>query len=330
MVYEQFLDAVKERMTLALGEGYELVLRRVPKNNGLILDGLCITKENAHVAPAIYLNPCYQQYQEGRPLDEIVHEILDLYRQNDTPPPLNYELLSDYHGIKSSIACKLIHAKSNVTLLKQVPHIPWMDLALVFYLCIHEDDTGLMTAMIHNNHLDIWNISLEELKETALSNTPRLFPPVITSMASIIEELREELRYQPEGGGAADDAHRRDPRSWETQAQPPLIPPNDTSPFYVLSNRSGINGAACILYDDVLKNFADGMEKDLIILPSSIHEVLLLPDEGDISYEEMSRLVTHINHSEVPEEDRLSNQVYLYSRETGSITMASRSLIPIC
>ena len=72
------------------------------------------------------------------------------------------------------------------------------------------------------------------------------------------------------------------------------------------------------------------MEKDLIILPSSIHEVLLLPDDGDISYAEMSRLVTHINRSEVPKEDRLSNQVYLYSRNTGDITMASAGPASVC
>ena len=63
--------------------------------------------------------------------------------------------------------------------------------------------------------------------------------------------------------------------------------------FYVLSNRSGVNGAACLLYEDVLKNFADGVEKNLIILPSSIHEVLLLPDDGDISYEAVS--YTHLD-----------------------------------
>ena len=72
------------------------------------------------------------------------------------------------------------------------------------------------------------------------------------------------------------------------------------------------------------------MEKDIIILPSSIHEVLLLPDEGDISCDEMSRLVTHINQTEVPKEDRLSNQVYLYSRETGEVTMASSGPASIC
>ena len=67
MEYETFLNEVKEQMEHALGKGYDLTLRRVPKNNGLMLDGLCIAKSGGHVAPAIYLNPCYLQHQAGRP-----------------------------------------------------------------------------------------------------------------------------------------------------------------------------------------------------------------------------------------------------------------------
>ena len=136
MVYEQFLTAVKERMEAALGDSYKLELRKVPKNNGLILDGLCITRGNTHIAPAIYLNPCYDQYREGMPLDQIVAELLALYRRNGTPPPLDYQMLSDYEGIRSHIACKLIHAASNEAILKDIPHILWMDLAIVFYLSV--------------------------------------------------------------------------------------------------------------------------------------------------------------------------------------------------
>ena len=184
-----------------------------------------------------------------------------------------------------------------------------MHLAIIFSRCIHEDDSGLMTAVIHNNHLDVWDISLEELKETALANTPSLFPPVITSMSQMIEDLSRAV----------------------AEEESACLPSSDQSaPFFVLSNTSGINGAACILYPDVIKNFAEIMEKDIIILPSSIHEVLLLPDEGDISCDEMSRLVTHINQTEVPKEDRLSNQVYLYSRIHQTLTLASGCMIPIC
>ena len=279
MVYEAFLTEVKERMEHLLGEGYDLSLHKVPKNNGMILDGLCIARKNTCIAPAIYLNSCYEQYLRGRPMKDITKELLSLYYANETPSGLDYSCLADFDAIKEKIACRLVHRASNKALLAQVPYVSWQDLALVFYLCIQEDDDGLMTAMIHNQHLKLWNLSLPELQRLALHNSPRLFPPVISSITCILEELQEEF---------PDICFRESPSE------------NAPMPFYVLTNSYGINGAVCMLYPDVLKNFAEGTKQDILILPSSIHEVLLLPDEGDISYDALSRLVARINHSEVP------------------------------
>ena len=78
-----------------------------------------------------------------------------------------------------------------------------------------------------------------------------------------------------------------------------------------------------MLYPDEIKNFADRLGQDIIILPSSIHEVLLVADSGNYDFEDMSRLVKEINDTEVPPEDRLSNQIYRYSREDGRITIVS-------
>ena len=319
MVYEAFLNNVAKQMKQTLGEGYDLTLQKVPKNNGLILDGLCITHGDDLVSPAIYLNPCYSQYLSGRSIEDIVSELMTLYRSNHTLSDMDYSRLAQYGDMKPHIACKLIHAESNRPLLEEVPHILWLDLAIIYYLCIHEDDSGLMTAVIRNSHLDIWNISLEELSAAARSNTPLLFPPVISSMSKIIQDLNRAVMEEAASPGTS--------QPWEI----PGFPEPDTSaPFFVLSNTCGINGAACILYPDVIKNFAEMMERDIIILPSSIHEVLLLPDRGDISCQEMSRLVTHINQTEVPKEDRLSNQVYLYSRIHQTLTLASCSADSIC
>lgn len=293
MVYERFLTAVKERMECALGPEYELSLRKIPKNNGLVLDGLCITQGDSGIAPAIYLNVCYQHFRAGVPLKDIVENLLYLYENNKTPPGLNLHSLASYQSVRSRIAYKLIHAKANRKFLKETPHICCLDLALVFYVCISEDGSDVVTTLINNEHLNIWNISPEDLREQAFANTPKLLPPTIKSMASLFEHS-EAKEY------------------------------NETAPFFILSNTSGVNGAGCMLYSGVIKNFADTMGQDVIILPSSIHEVLLLPDDGDISYKEMSRLVTHINETEVSLEDRLSNEVYLYSKDLDSICIADK------
>ena len=128
-------------------------------------------------------------------------------------------------------------------------------LALVFCLCLKEDDSGLMTACIYHDHLEAWSISQEELRLLAMKNTPRHFPPVITNMSCFLEN------DTPSGPGPL-------------KRRQSTVP---ASPLYVLTNTSGIHGASCMLYPQVLKNFAEGVERDLIILPSSIHEVLLLP-----------------------------------------------------
>lgn len=308
LVYEAFLMKVKDEAQKALGSGYALTLRRIPKNNGMVMDGLCIAKNNSRIAPALYLNPFYEQYLRGRPVREITDEILRLYHSNQPPRELDCRLFEDFNAVQSKIACRLIHCASNQELLSQIPFIPWEDLALVFYLCIQEDERGLMTAMIYNQHLTAWKLSLEQLKTIAMKNTPQLFPPVISSISCILEELSREFSFS---------------------CDLPLYPP-DSPPFYVLTNSCGINGAVCMLYPQVLKNFAEGMEHDILILPSSIHEVLLLPDENDVPYENLINLVTSINQSEVPSHERLSNQVYRFSRSTNTLQAVSDCHLPVC
>ena len=308
MVYETFLNTVKEEAARTLGAEYELSLRQIPKNNGLVLDGLCISHAGSPVAPAIYLNSCYEQYLKGRPIEGILREILSLYREHEYSPGLDCTDLLDFEAMKPRILCRLINREANAALLQKLPHIPWLDLAIVFCLCLKEDADGMMTAAIYNDHLEAWSVSLEEIHALAMENPISRFPPITTNMPCLLEGTVQ-------AGGQTQAFSREDPFF---------------SPLYVLTNTSRIHGAACMLYPQVLKNFAEGVERDLIILPSSIHEVLLLPQEDGFSCQEMSRLVECVNQAEVPSQDRLSNQVYLYSREKGTVLLASCNETPLC
>ena len=101
-----------------------------------------------------------------------------------------------------------------------------------------------------------------------------------------------------------------------------ILPCHDSAPMYVLSNSVGINGASALMYPNALKSIADELKKDLVILPSSIHEVLLIPYENDVDFEDLSNMVTTINQEQVPVEDRLSNHVYYYSRAADQVIIA--------
>ncbi|MBQ1392808.1 MAG: hypothetical protein IIY81_04590 [Lachnospiraceae bacterium] len=89
--------------------------------------------------------------------------------------------------------------------------------------------------------------------------------------------------------------------------------------MYVLTNRQRMNGAACLLYDHIIEDFAKEMQKDLYILPSSIHEVILIPAINGMSREELTEMVKEVNKDEVDDIDVLSDHTYYFSREEGKI-----------
>lgn len=310
MVYEAFLEHIKQSLQQHLGSGYRITIHQIPKNNGKIMDGLSILMPDAQLAPTLFLNPYYEQFCNGMSFDDIVADILELFSNNPTPSCVLPKQMAQFDLMEDKIMFKLIHGASNQELLKDIPYIPYLDLAIVFYLFLERNASGQMTAMIHNDHMKLWNVKEKDLLALALENTPKAFPAEIKSMAEVIKDMVGDHlgeRYEEED---LDDI-------FESSCI--------RMPLYVLSNQTGLHGAGCMIYRDVLKNFADSLGKDLIILPSSIHEVLLTPSEPGISYEELSSLVTCINQNEVLEEDRLSNQIYLYSRATDRLRLATWS-----
>ena len=314
MAYEAFLECLLQNLQAALGEEFHFILRPLPRNNGVTLDGLTLQGPGAHLAPTIYLNPYYQKLIRGSSLESIVEEILQLYQTTPPPASLTAESVINFEYLKDKIMFRMIHNASNQVLLSDVPHIPYLDLSIIFFLSLERTETGQVTAMIHNSHARMWNVAAKDLWRLARENTPREFPAEIQSMQELLQTM---------AGDTSQDAC--DPSLLELLLQSPI----ETIPLYVLTNQTGLYGAACMIYQDILKDFAARLEKDLIVLPSSVHEVLLTPDSPDTSYEDLSNMVRTINTQEVPLEDQLSNQVYLYTRSDDRLRIVSNSFPPV-
>lgn len=310
MVYKTFLETIMQQLQEKLDPDCQIALRPLQKNNGVVLDGLSIQTPDIETAPTIYINPYYTQYLHGMTLDAILSDILKLLRSTvpSACPSISDLLCLDH--LRSKVMFRLIHTASNKALLEDVPSIPYLDLSIVFYLFLERNEIGQMTALIHKEHAQRWNLSAHDLWNLALENTQRDFPAEIRSMTDMMKEIAKENM-----GDAYD----------EEFIHTLLEDEEHTAPIYVLSNQVGLNGAACILYEDVLKDFADFLNRDLIILPSSIHEVLIAPDISESAYEELSSMVTCINRRDVPLEDQLSNQVYLYTRSDRQIRIMTQA-----
>lgn len=300
MLYETFLQTVKQQLQQRLGDQCRLTVRSVPKNNGLVLDGLSFCAGHSRVSPTIYLEPFYRKYRSGTPMEQILAEITGLYARSGLSTAFDPSQLEQPAYVRPRIAYRLVHASSNAGQLAQMPYRLLMDLAKVYYLYLGEEEGNQMTVPVSRQHLCLWNIDEAELDRLADENTPRLFPAQICSILDILSDSLPK------------DAH-----------------PGEQAPFYVLTNQAGLGGAACMLYDGILKDFGDRMGSDLLILPSSVHEVLLLPFKNDGQIGELCRMVSEINSQEVPEDERLSNQVYRFTRDSGHLSLVSRSAVPL-
>lgn len=309
MVYEVFLKTLTERLEDKLGDSYQLVLHKIPKNNGVKLDGLSLQGTDLAMAPTVYPRSYYEQYDAGMPLDEICDDILSLFLSTPVSSYLSPEELEEFSLVRSKVMFKLIHASSNRELLADMPHLPFLDLAIVFYLLLDRNEYGQITLPITKEHLKRWNLSLDHLWGYAARNTPREFPAEICSLNDLALKLAKKHL-----GDAYDEDELKD-----------FLESQIVSPLHILSNQTGLCGAGCLLYPEILKNFADKLDSDLIILPSSIHEVLITPDTTEVSYEELSHMVTTINQREVLPEEQLSNQVYRYTRHDDRLFIASHA-----
>lgn len=310
MTYQSFINIVCSMLKDRLGKGYELRLHKVTKNNSLELDSLVVLKTGNTYAPNIYLLSYYESYLEGTEVTDVVDRLYQLYISN-TKPVLARDFNFTFDEMKSNITYRLISFNRNEKLLSQVPYIKYLDLAITFHCLVKEDEDGIGTIRITNEHLSAWNISLEELQEVANVNTCNLFPATIKSMEDTIKGIVMDMPIKG-GDNISDDDFSLLLKSSSY---------NDSTPMYVLTNKQGINGASCLLYDDLIENFADKLQSDLYILPSSIHELILIPTQNNRNSSSLKEMVMEVNFTQVAPEEILSDNVYYFSRKQNAIIL---------
>lgn len=313
MVYETFLENLRLAVAAQLGDSFFVSIQQIPKNNGVISDSLCIRKPPSPVSAAIYISHFFDEYQNGAALSCIVSEILHLYSSHSLPPDFEPEQFFSFESCRKNLACKLINTSQNQSVLSDIPHIPFLDLSIVFYL-FTETGGEVFTSLVNNKQLSLWNITAEALLSQAHKNSLFLFPPVIKELEDMINKMVFSCPPLSE---------HRDTEDGEDEEKEASVFPKERPLIYVLTNTKGINGAYTILYPGVLESFAQTADCDLVIIPSSIHEVLLLPHEPDMDYCDMDSIIQEINKNEVPVEEQLSNHVYFYSRSSGRIFLPS-------
>lgn len=298
MEYKESVEYIKMNAGYIAGEGGNITINHVIKNNGCEMDGLVIMEKGKDIAPTIYLDSFYELYTNGENIKNIIRQIELIYEQNKNNVTFDVNILKHFDTIKDKIVYKVVNYRSNEKLLEQVPHKRILDLAVVFYCLLDNEYGRSATALIYNNNLKNWNVTIDDVYKAALKNTPDLLHSKISSMAALFEKC-----------GVNVDGEEVDLKDY--------VP----SDMYVLTNESKLNGAACILYENVLYDFAQKLGADLYILPSSVHEVILLPKLSMFEKDELVNMVKEVNTEGVAADEVLSDHVYEYNRTERLITM---------
>lgn len=290
MNFEEFKAWVKENITSKdWKETSQVEISVVKKNNDVSKAGLSIREDEHDVSPLLYLDDYYIHYQNGELLENIIRNIRADYDKKVQMAAVKIPNLQEFENIRGRVIYRLVNYEKNKEILEDCPHIRLYDLAVTFRWVARIDDVGVSTSLITNKQVKEWGVSVNDLVLAARQNTPRLFPAQIIDMEEMLAGMVSFILYP------------------------------STIPMYILTNKQELNGASALLYGDILKDFANKKGADMYILPSSIHEVIMVPADRINDPTKLLSIVHDANTTVVSIGDVLSDSVYYYDRKKDQI-----------
>lgn len=325
MNYQEFKEFVAGNIKEYLPDKYQgadVQIREVTKNNNLKLDGLTVELPGQNATPTIYLNGLYEQHMAGRQMEEIMGSLAEVREAHDIEQNISVEKFLNFEEVKDAITFRVVGTEANRDRLQNMPHRIEKDMALIYQILLKKGEDGLAAIPISNDMMEKMGVEEGILHDAAMENTPREFPAVFQSMDIVMREIMRKdfmgfnLDELTEDDGLKEFLEYLLEESMEEIEQ-------EHTPVYVLTNEDKLNGAATLFYPEVQEQIAEQMGGDYFVLPSSVHEVLIVPDNGESDYLELSAAVNEINGTQVPPDEVLTGEVYSYDKESRQLMFAS-------
>ena len=286
---EAFYGSLREELLVRCPVGMEISFQTITRNNDVRLHGCLLRRNESHIAPTLYMENFYDLYKDGMSVGETADAMLkicvnslDDVREFDFAP-------EDWESVRKMIGMKVLGYERNPELLQRVPYIRYEDLAVVFIFVLKEAGITGGVAVITSELSGLWGISAEELFAQARQSAPVLLEPVVSNIRNMIGDCPEEVEE------IIDD-------------------PENAVDMYILTNKSQTYGASALFYPGLLEKITDYLCGGFYILPSSVHEVILIPEAAG-EPDALRRMVQEVNRCEVPEDMILSDNVYYYDPE---------------
>ena len=286
MNFDEFLEAAKDRIKELVFEA-DVKVQAVDKLQGESYVGIAVRPEHASAAVTFNLNAAYDRYQaDESQKDAILNKIAaDAKQVSSAIPAFEVSSITDYETVKDHLTMQVVPVEPNKEMLEGIPHKTVEDIAVVYRVEIPGSTDGTATTLVTNQLLSEYGVTAEQLHRDALEAQVTNHPPVLKNMSEIMAEMSGGMMDMPE------------------------------SPMWVATVEGGMNGASVTQIPGFLEESAEKLGGDFFVLPSSIHEVLFIRDDGSFEREQLESMVRGVNATEVSEADFLSDSVYHYDSE---------------
>lgn len=304
LTFEEFCHEIRDNIADYIGMFYDIEnvdIQEVTKNNGVLCTGLVVKRTDANISPNIYLEGYYQKYLNGMEMEKVLTEIMKDYHmasmriKESDKEILSYIQNSDYYYQNAFV--RVVNYERNKDIAETCPVRKELDLMATLRLRINMSEDGLASSQITTKDILRLDLDVNKLWNCAKENSRNFFPVQTATLYDMVTQMMPEEDILPMPGGEA----------------------------YVLTNSVGMNGAGAIMYaKESINEVAQELGGNVMILPSSIHELILMKEESMDMAKSLQQMVMEINAAVVDDMDILSNSVYKFDRDTKEITIAAK------
>ncbi len=291
---EQFTEDVKQGLADA-GIEAKVSTNTVEKMNESY-EAMTVTPEGSNVGVNVNMEKFFEAYENRTPYEDVVDKAVNVIEGGfANQPTVDVAALTDYDQMKDKLIMEVVSAEANADMLDKVPHKEMEDMAVVYRFELDSNDDGRATILVTNQLIETMGVTPEQLHADAMENAPELKPAVIKGMSEVMAEMM---------GVSTEDL---------AMMGMPMDPADEQ--MFVASVPDKIHGAGVLAYQDFMDQAAERVGGDFFILPSSIHEVLIVPDNGNMSLGDLEAMVKEVNATQVAPEDKLTDSVYHYDSQ---------------
>ena len=289
---ENFIEDVRKGLYERGIEDVNITTQQTTKLNESY-ESIAITPEGSNIGINTSLEMFFRAVEDGQDYNEVVQRAVNTFADGiKQTPSIDVSSLTDYSQMKDKLVMEVVGTDTNKTLLSDVPHKDMEDLSVVYRFVMENNEDSRASIVVTNHMLDVMGVNPEQLHADAMENAPQLKPVVITGMNEIMVEMmgREEAEMMG-------------------------IPLDEEDHMFVATVPDKIHGAGVLAYENFMEEAAERVGGSFFILPSSLHEILIIPDDGNADLHELESMVREVNSTQVAPEERLSDNVYHYDAQ---------------